>query len=97
MPTAGIGRRFLGNSTREDANVSAKRPQRPFLACLWMIGALVTLSTMAIAGRELSVRVRGRGQANRERTGEVSVRSERGEVRWSAGPELPAALERTGT
>ena len=35
--------------------MSAERPQRPFLACLWMMGALVALSTMAIAGRELSV------------------------------------------
>ncbi|GAB2912792.1 hypothetical protein GCM10027047_08740 [Rhodococcus aerolatus] len=50
-----------------------------------------------VAGRELLVRVRGRGQANRERTGEVSLRSERGAVRWSAVSEPPAALERTGT
>ena len=35
--------------------MSAKRVQRPFLACLWMMGALIALSAMAIAGRELSV------------------------------------------
>lgn len=52
-----------------------------------------------VAGRELSVRVRGRGQANRVRTGEVSVRSDRGVVRWAAGPEPTATpvLGRTGT
>ena len=35
--------------------MSTQRPQRPFLAGLWMIGALFALSGMAISGRELSV------------------------------------------
>ena len=30
------------------------RKQRPLLACLWMIGVLVSVSGMAVAGRELS-------------------------------------------
>ena len=34
--------------------MSAERPQRPFLAGLWMMGALVFLCGMAVAGRELS-------------------------------------------
>jgi drug/metabolite transporter (DMT)-like permease len=34
--------------------VSTERPQRPFLAGLWMMGALVFLCGMAVAGRELS-------------------------------------------
>jgi drug/metabolite transporter (DMT)-like permease len=31
-----------------------KNQQRPFLASLWMIGALISISGMAVAGRELS-------------------------------------------
>ena len=34
--------------------MTPERPQRPFLAGLWMMGALVFLCGMAIAGRELS-------------------------------------------
>jgi drug/metabolite transporter (DMT)-like permease len=34
--------------------VSTERPQRPFLAGLWMMGALVFLCGMAVSGRELS-------------------------------------------
>jgi drug/metabolite transporter (DMT)-like permease len=34
--------------------VTTARPQRPFLAGLWMMGALVFLCGMAISGRELS-------------------------------------------
>ena len=34
--------------------MSANMPQRPFLAGLWMMGALVNLCGMTIAGRELS-------------------------------------------
>jgi drug/metabolite transporter (DMT)-like permease len=45
----------LAAPARTKATVSAKRVQRPFLACLWMMGALVALSAMAIAGRELSI------------------------------------------
>ena len=35
--------------------MSYARPQRPFLAGAWMMGALLCLCSMAIAGRELSV------------------------------------------
>ena len=34
--------------------IMSLRKQRPLLASLWMIGALVSISGMAIAGRELS-------------------------------------------
>jgi drug/metabolite transporter (DMT)-like permease len=34
--------------------MTTEREQRPFLASLWMVGALVSISGMAIAGRELS-------------------------------------------
>ena len=34
--------------------MGTKRQQRPYLATLWMVGALISISGMAIAGRELS-------------------------------------------
>ena len=36
------------------ATAAAGRPDRPALAALWMIGAIVSFSAMAVAGRELS-------------------------------------------
>lgn len=38
----------------EDQTPTAPRAQRPGLAALWMIGALASFSTMAVAGREIS-------------------------------------------
>ncbi|MDJ0684974.1 MAG: DMT family transporter [Alphaproteobacteria bacterium] len=42
------------NRPIEDQTQTAPRLQRPGLAALWMLGALASFSTMAVAGREIS-------------------------------------------